>query len=225
MVSSDTAAKIGQVTGARVLVGGQVIKTDKNHLVVVANIIGTDTGRLFAVKVEGATEGFVDLTGDLSRKIAQKIRDESASFLVESKSRAELLNRIVKNVTGTNRPTVSVAFHFPMGPAHPSSTSNGEMGLLLQKAGFTVVDGKSDRKPDVEITGVVDISPGPRRGDLFSCRAVIDIKVQERHTGNIIAYDRESGDSVDVGRSAADRAAQARAVDGLAERILPLLAR
>src|SRR5262249_23167758 len=38
MVSSDAAAKIGQITGAKVLVAGQVIKTDGNHLVVVANI-------------------------------------------------------------------------------------------------------------------------------------------------------------------------------------------
>jgi hypothetical protein len=99
------------------------------------------------------------------------------------------------------------------------------MGIILQKAGFTVVDSNSDRKPDIEITGVIDISPGPRRGELFSFRAVVEAKVQERRTGNIIAFDRQSGDAVDVAKSGANRSAQVRAVDGVAERILPLLAK
>src|ERR1035437_4042653 len=73
MVSSDAAAKIGQITGAKVLVAGQVIKTGDNHLAIVANIIGTETGRLFADKVEGAADSLSDLTSDLSRKIAQTI--------------------------------------------------------------------------------------------------------------------------------------------------------
>jgi hypothetical protein len=135
------------------------------------------------------------------------------------------LERIVKSVKGTNRPTVSVSFHFPRGPKFPSAPANTEMGLILQKAGFVVVDSNSDRKPDVEITGVMDPGMGPRRGDLFSFRAVLEAKVQERRTGTILAFDRQSGDGVDVSKAAANRAAQARAVDGLAERVLPLLAK
>jgi len=99
------------------------------------------------------------------------------------------------------------------------------MGILLQKAGFVVVDGNSERRPDVQITGLVDIGMGPRRGDLYSCRAIVEAKVQERRTGTIIAFDRQVGDAVDAGRAAADRSAQAKAIDGLAERVLPLLAR
>lgn len=225
MVNSDTAVKIGQITGANVLVGGQAIKTDKSHLVLVANIIGTGTGRLFAVKVEGPTENFMDLSAELSRKIAQKIRDEVANFVTENKSHDEYLDRIVNGVKGTNRPTVSVGFHLPRGANWQSATANGEMGILLQKAGFTVVDSNSDRKPDIEITGVIDTSQGLRRGELFSFRAVVEAKVQERRTGNIIAFDRQASEAVDVAKASANRSAQAKAVDGVAERILPLLAR
>src|SRR5579871_4513036 len=35
MVSADAASRIGQITGAKVLVSGQVIMTDQSHLVVV----------------------------------------------------------------------------------------------------------------------------------------------------------------------------------------------
>ncbi len=68
MVSSDAAAKIGLITGAKVLVAGQVIQTGGNHLVIVANIIGTETGRLFADKVEGTSDNLSDLASELSRK-------------------------------------------------------------------------------------------------------------------------------------------------------------
>src|SRR5690242_11132151 len=77
MVSSDAAAKVGQITGAKVLVAGQVIKTGKDHLIIVANIIGTETGRLFADEVEGTADNFTSLTSDLSRKIAQTITSQA----------------------------------------------------------------------------------------------------------------------------------------------------
>ena len=99
------------------------------------------------------------------------------------------------------------------------------MGVVLIKAGFPVVDAKSERKPDVQIKGIYDHSEGPRRGDLFSYRAVIELRAQERRTGNIIAFDRQEGVATDASNVGADRAAQVLAVDGLAERLLPLLAK
>ena len=81
MVSSDAAARIGQITGAKVLVAGQVIKTGEHHLVVVANIIGTETGRLFASKVEGDADGLMDLTSELSRQIAKTVTDQATNLV------------------------------------------------------------------------------------------------------------------------------------------------
>jgi hypothetical protein len=60
---------------------------------------------------------------------------------------------------------------------------------------------------------------------LFSFRAIVEAKVRERRTGTILAFDRQTGDAVDIGKATADRAAQVRAIDGLAERVLPLLAK
>lgn len=226
MVSSDAAAKIGQITGVKVLVSGQVIMTKKDHLVIIANIIGTETARLFAAKVEGPAANLVELTTDLSAKIGQTIINQSTNLITGAKeSNADRLERIVKSAHGTNRPTVSVGFHHPKGPQQPSFTANTEMGLILQKAGFVVVDGNSERKPDVMITGVVDCSGGPRRGALHTEHAVIEMKVQERRTGLIITMDRQESVAVDAAQVGAQRAAEALAVDELAERCLPLLAK
>ena len=223
MVNSEQAARIGQLTGAKVLVSGRVMKTERNRLVIVANIVGTETGRLFAEKAEGASEDFTDLTSELSRKIAHTIRKEASHFVAESKSHADELDRIVKSVTGTNRPTVSVNLHGTK-EGGPCVAANTEMGVILQKTGFVVVDDHSERKPDVEITGLVEFDRGPRRGNLYSSHVVIDLKVQDRRTGKIIAFDHQSADAVDIGLASARKAAAANATDGLAERILPLLA-
>lgn len=225
MVNADTAAKIGQLTGAKVLISGQVMKMPGNRLIIVANIIGTATGRLFVVKAEGVEENVVDMTADLSRQLAEKIRGQAADFEVATQTHEEFLDRIVRSVTGTNRPLVSVGIHWPQGPNRPSAAANIEMGLLLQKAGFVVVDGRSERKPDVEITGTIATGGGPKRGELFSCHAVLEAKIQARETGRILALDRQTAEAVDVSRLAADHAAQAKAVDELAERILPILAK
>jgi len=228
MVSSDAAAKIGQVTGVKVLVSGQVMKTAADHLVIVARIIGTESGRLFTAKVEGETNNVMALASDLSRKIAQTITEQTTNLVVVAQeSSAERLDRILKGITGTNRPSVSVTItrSLHLNRKESSATAVGEFGAVLLKAGFPVVDGDSDRKPDIEITGTDDLTTGPRRGGLFSYRSIVEVKVQERRTGNIITFDREIGTATDATVTGAARMAQANAVDGLAERILPLLAK
>ncbi len=226
MVNSDAAAKVGRITGAKVLVAGRVLKGDEgNHLTIVANIIGTETGRLYAAKVEGAPDNLGDLTANLSRKIAETISEEATNLIAPPlESNEQRIERIVKTVTGTNRPTVSVLIHTPRNKS-ALATPESEFGIILMKAGFTVVDADSDRKPDVEISGVADISPGPRHAGLVSFRAVIELKVQERRTGTILAFDRQESWATDASKAGANRSAQVNAVDALAERIVPLLAK
>ena len=122
MINSDQAAKIGQLTGAKVLVSGRVIKAGKEHLIIVANIVGTETGRLFAEKIEGAPDKFAELSEDLSKKIAQSIVEHKGDFLNETISRDEYYERILKGIKGTNRPTVFVNLHFPVNAKGASST-------------------------------------------------------------------------------------------------------
>jgi TolB-like protein len=164
MVSSDAAAKIGQMTGANVLVCGQVVKIGDNHLVVVADIVGTETGRLFADKVEGAADHLLDLTTELSRKIAQSISDQETNLLAAAQEPREArLARIIKSATGTNRPSVSVDIREPRAGIHPRYIINAELASILMKAGFTIADDNSERKPDVQITGVSATSEAPQQ--------------------------------------------------------------
>lgn len=225
MVSSDAAAKIGQITGAKVLVAGQVILAGKDHLIIVANIIGTETGRLFADKVEGAADNLTDLTSELSRKIAQTITTRAVSLVsVVGESREDRLNRIVSNLAGTNRPSLSVKI-FRHGKPWGDMQVETELQAILMKAGFVVVDDNSESKPDVVITGAGEYGAEPHRNGLHACNYAMDVKIQERRTGKIIALEHQEGNATEAGQSAARTAAQINAADGLAEKILPLLAK
>ena len=225
MVNPDAAAKIGQITGAKVLVSGQVMKIGDNHLVVVANVVGTETGRLFADKVEGAADNLLDLTSQLSRKIAQTISDQTTNLIAPpQESNVQRLERIIKGL-GTNRPSVSVSIVGNVDQTGHSIAAEDEFGSALLKAGFTVVDAKTDRKPDVEIFGVETLSAGPSQGDLFTFSEDIVLKVQDRRTGTLLAFEHGVTTGTDAARGSARRAAKVNGVDALAEKVLPLLAK
>ena len=226
IVSSDAAATIGQVTGVKVLVAGQIIATGPNRVILVANIIGTETSRLFTATAEGSTEKLLDLTGDLSRKIARTIIAQATNLVNSTpESREQRITRIITTIAGTNRPSVSVKISSFNGQGHSwdNLTAMGELSAILLKANFTVVDEGSDVKPDVEIIGLCDGSTGLPRGGLITARVNVDLKVQERRTRRIICYERQESTAIDLGTSTAGAAATIKAVDELAARIVPLL--
>jgi TolB-like protein len=231
MVSSDAAAKIGQVTGVKVLVAGEVLKTDENHLVIIANIIGTETGRLFAVKTDGAADSLMKLTSDLSHKIATSISLQKANLLAPpTESHEAIVDRIVKSIQGTNRPSVSVHIlqYNRYGNRWPDGVAETEFSKILLKAGFKVLDENADERPDIKITGDATTSWGeshPHPGDLTSIHASIEIEVRERKTGKIVTLDNQEAVATGVGETVVDRTSQIKAVDALAERLLPLLAK
>ena len=226
IVNSETASQIGQITGAKVLVTGQVIMTGKDHVIIVANVIGTETGRLFADKVEGAAHNLSELTSDLSQAIARTISDQMTNLVsAVQESNADRLDRILKNLSGTNRPSVSVSIHWPQGNSRPTIPANTEFGLILLKAGFPVADSRSERKPDIEITGLNTGDSGAQQGNLFSCQNIIELKMQDRRSGKIITLEHQAVTVTDASQKGAQRAAIIQAVDLLAERVLPLLAK
>lgn len=226
IVSSDGAAKIGQITGAKVLVTGQVIKTGGDHLIITGNIIGTETGRLLAAKVEGTADHLDRLTSDLSQNLARIITSQAGSLeAAPQESSAERVERIINNIGGTNRPSVSVDIRQSRIDAKGHATpAESEFGSVLLKAGFRVVDENSTQKPEVEISGVATYDTGRPHNGLFPARGILELKVQKRQTGKIIAFERTETTGSSASQRGAIPAAEASAVDELAEKILPLLA-
>src|SRR5436309_3436748 len=97
-VSPVTAAKVGHLTGAKVLVSGRVFKADK-ELIVVAKIIGTETSRVYGELVKGtAAAPITELSTDLARKISATIQQKGETLVAKVETREERIARIKKSL-------------------------------------------------------------------------------------------------------------------------------
>jgi len=80
-VSPETAAKVGHLTGAKVLVTGRVFKTD-TELFIVAKIIGTETSRVYGEMVKGRVDASIsDLSANLAKKIVADVTQKGDTLI------------------------------------------------------------------------------------------------------------------------------------------------
>jgi len=223
-VSADTAAKVGHLTGAKVLVTGRVFKVEK-ETIVVAKIIGTETSRVYGELAKGGPAASIaDLATELSGKIAKVVNEKGGTLVAKVETRDERISRIVKSLKEGKRPSVSIKIaerHFGGPVIDPAAET--ELGYILKQAGFTLVDEKSATRADIEITGEAFSAYGMRKGNLISCRSRIEIKVHERADGKILAVDSQTSVAVDIAEQTAAKKALENAADEIAERILPKL--
>jgi len=224
-IDFGAAAKVGELTGAKVLVSGRAMKL-RGNLVLVADIIGTETSRAYSEKVQGPATNLVALTSNLCQQISQTIAAQATNFVgATAPSRQKLIDNIVETTKGKHRPTVSVEIKETIaGEPGPHQTAQNELGMIFQQAGFAVLDERSDMRPEVLVTGTAVADGGARSGNLFSCQATFEIQARERKTNKVLFSDRRRTAVSDIGRQTAARLALEKAADELAERLLPALA-
>jgi hypothetical protein len=224
-VSADTAAKVGNLTGAKVLVTGRVFKVDKDTMIV-AKVIGTETSRVYGEMVKGTSAVTIsDLSAELAKKIAATVTQKGETLVAKVVSREERIARIKQALKSDKLPSVSVKLpeqHFGTPVIDPSAQT--ELGLILQECGFKLVDEKSTDKADIEITGEAFSAFGLGKGNLISCKARVEIKARKAN-GDIVAVDRQTSVAVDLAEQTAAKTALQNAALELAERILPRLAK
>ncbi len=224
-VSPETAAKVGHLTGAKVLVTGRVFKVDKETMIV-AKVIGTETSRVYGEMVKGTSAASIsDLSADLAKKIATTVTQKGETLVAKVETREERIAKIKKSLKSDKLPGVSVKIaerHFGGPVIDPAAET--ELGLILQECGFKLVDDKSTDKPDVEISGEAFSTFGLRKGNLISCKARIEIKARKIN-GDVITVDRQTSVAVDVAEQTAAKTALQNAAAELAERLAAKIAR
>lgn len=223
-VSTDTAAKVGHLTGAKILVTGRVFKVEK-EMIIVAKVMGTETSRVFGEIVKGNSGAAITaLSESLAKKISDTITQKADALIPKVETRDEIVARIKKSLKKENLPKVAVRIsekHFGQPVIDPAAET--ELSKMLQECGFTVVDDKSTEKADIDISGEAFSAYGLRKGNLISCRSRIEIKARKQN-GDIISVDRETSVAVDVAEQTAAKSALQNAAITLAERLLPKIA-
>jgi hypothetical protein len=223
-VSSESASKVGNLTGAKVLVTGRVFQVD-GKLVIVAKIVGTETSRVYGELVNGkAGADVTELSAELAKKIAAVVEQKGETLIVKVETREERIAKIKAALAGKKLPVVSVRIeerHFGQPVIDPAAET--ELTVIFQKTGFTVIDDKSTNKPDIEITGQAFSSYGMRKGNLISCRSRVELKAHERSTGRILAADSQTSVAVDIAEQTAAKTALENAAMDIAQRLAPKL--
>lgn len=223
-VSPDTAAKVGKLTGAKVLVTGRVFKTDTEFFIV-AKVIGTETSRVYGELVKGGVNASVsELSENLAKKISADVAAKGDTLVAKMESHEDRVAKIKKELGDKKLPVVSVKIaeqHFGQHVIDPAAQT--EIALLLQQCGFTLADDKSTNQPAIEITGEAFSELGMQKGNLKSCRARIEIKAREVASGKIISVDRQTSVAVDIAEHIAAKTALQNGAGELAERLLPKL--
>lgn len=217
-VSADTAAQIGRLTGAKILVTGRVFKLDKD-ITAVSKIMSAETGRVFGetVKAQSVSDLATALAEKVSTTISKKQDDLAPSFA----SREELYSKLISKHKKERKTAISVTIpevHFGARTADPAAQM--ELRKILQDVGFTVVDEKSDRKADIEITGEAFSALGFRKGNLVSCKSRIELTVRKRSDGSILLSDRQTSVAADITEQTAAKTALENAARDVAARLL-----
>lgn len=223
-ISPDTAAKVGQLTGAKVLVTGRVFKVEKDT-VIVAKIIGTETSRVYGEMVQGAgAKSITDLSEELARKIAATVAQKGGTLVAKIQTLDERIAKLKLGLKDKKLPSVSVRIgerHYGQPVVDPAAET--ELGLVLQQCGFKLLDDKVSGKAEVEITGDAFSAYGLRKGNLISCKARVELKAG-KSGGEIVAVDRQTSVAVDITEQTAAKTALQNAAIELAERLVPKLA-
>ena len=223
-VDPNSAAKVGQLTGAKVLVTGRVFKAD-GQTIIVSKVIGTETSRVYGEMVQGGSSAtLVDLSSSLAKKIAADVSGKSDTLVARVETREERIAKLKKALDGKKLPVVSVKIsehHY--GPHIIDPAAETELSLILQQCGFTLADSNSTNKPAIEISGEAFSAYGMQKGNLISCKSRVEIKARDLDTGNILVVDRQTSVGVDVAEQTAAKTALENAADILAERLIPKL--
>lgn len=221
-VDPETAAKIGYITGAQILITGRSFGVQK-ELVTVAKIIGTETSRVYGETATMPLRGSaVEMSVELAEKITTTINARGNTLIATHIPKEDVVATLRPLVEGEALPSVFISIsEVSLNETVPDPAAETEIAYILQQLGFSIIDpDASNELADVEVTGEAFSEFGLRKGNLVSTKARIEIKAIDRSAGEVLLVDRETAVAVDLSPEIAGKNALAKGAAKLAERLV-----
>ena len=238
LANPATATRVGQLTGAKILIAGSVFRVD-NSQYLVAKIIGTETSRVLGASVKGtARDDLGGLADRLATEIVKVVTERGGELLPKVVTRDDRLADLKKALPAGERPTLFVEIkeqHIapvvaivagPGGLVVIDPAAETEMTLFAKETGFAVVDPKEGKRSAaaVLVIGEAISEPAVRHGNLISAKARLEVKAVDQATGKVLAIDRQTTVATDLTEQIAAKTALQEASALIAERLLPKIA-
>lgn len=217
-VDPATAAHIGYLTGAQVLVTGRIFPVQKD-LFIVAKIIGVETGRVYGQAEKIPLNGDIDEAAQaLAEKVAVSIETRGGTLVADAAGSEDVVARLKPLVNGKDLPTVSVAIEEEsLGRDLVDPAAQSELLVILHELGFTIIDpAESNVRADIEISGEAFSEFGMRNGSLVSSKGRVEVQAVDVTTGKVVSVGRHVALAVDLSREIAGKAAISKAAAEIA---------
>ena len=228
LVKPGEATRVGQLTGAKILITGSVLQID-GKLYLVAKIIGTETTRVVGASVNGNVRDNLDgLIKQLGDQVAKTVGERAGDLVAKPKTREDRLAALKKAMGDAKRPKVRIEIeerHVSQLTIDPAAET--EITFFCKELGFEVIDPESGRKNDAEVllVGKGFSEFATRHGNLISVKSRLELKAVDVSSGHILANDRQTTVAVDLTEQIAGKTALQEAAAEIAERLLPKIAK
>ncbi len=224
-VDPQSAARVGFLTGAQVLVTGRAFPVQR-EIVVVAKVIGVETGRVYGDTIAFPARGsIVEAAQELASKIGTAMAERGPTLVAPEEEKEDFYTQLRKEVDGKDLPSVSISIpEMNLDRQSIDPAAETEIAFILQQLGFEIIDPvASNRSADVEITGEALSQFGLRRGNLVSSRGRVEIKATSRRAGKVLLISRDVSVAVDISPAMAGKAAIAKSAAKLTASLVPVL--
>ena len=211
LTQPGTAARVGQLVGARALVMGRLFFVGE-ELTATSRVIGTETSRVFVTRASlPAGRSVGELASQVAEKLAASVIEHRSDLVGANGESASPVERLAKLTAGKQLPSVSIAIeeqHAGRPALDPAAAT--ELASILSRLGFRVVEaGQPHAAVDVRITGEAISEEGMHKGNLVSASGRVEIQATDARSHEVITSDRRTQVAVDLsGRIAGKKALQ-----------------
>ena len=243
LLEKNSAAKVGHLLGANVLVTGRVFSVDE-EIFLAAKVIGVETGRVYGevVSLESTAKLAPGVAG-LAQKVHKSVVQNGALLIAVLEEPADTIALVKKALGDAKRPSVVVtAMERHVGQAVVDPAASTELKYILLKTGFDVLEDDPEllsdwvkgyfensdtpvpsarTKADVLIVAEALSEFGTRIEGLVSCKARVEVRAIDRKTGTLLAIERKTVTKVDLSEHIAAKSAIQSAAAEIAATLLP----